>query len=132
MSSDDILSGLRRMPPPNVTFLGSVFHREELADLYAASKGFITTSGIEGFGMTAIEAMASGKPVIAPDEDGYKETILDGVTGKLIRDINPDKLIAAVKEIGQDPGKYRENCLKQAKEFDVEVFIGKMKQTMNL
>ncbi len=123
---------LKKNAPGNVTFVGPVLNRKELADLYAASKGFITTSRIEGFGMTAVEAMASGKPVIAPDEDGYKETVIDGVTGKLIDGINPEKLIAAVKEIGQDPGKYRANCLKQAKEFDVEVFIGKMKQAINL
>lgn len=123
---------LREDAPGNVTFVGPVFNRKELADLYAASKGFITTSRIEGFGMTAIEAMASGKPVIAPDEDGYKETVLDGVTGKLIDGINPEKLIAAVKEIGQDPGKYRDNCLKRAKEFDAEVFIQRMKQVIKL
>ncbi len=121
---------LRGKASRNVTFIGSVFSRKGLADLYAASKGFITTSRIEGFGMTSIEAMASGKPVIAPAEDGYKETILDGVTGKLIKDINADKLVMAVKEIGRDQQRYRNHCIKQAKEFDVEIFIKKIKQAI--
>jgi len=123
---------LKANAPSNVTFVGPVFNRAELADIYSTSKGLVATSKIEGFGMTAIEAMASGKPVIAPDEDGYKETVIDGVTGKLIDGINPEKLIAAVREVGKELGKYRDNCLKQAKEFDVEVFIGKMKQAINL
>src|SRR3989338_1116506 len=110
---------LKENAPGNVTFVGPVFNRAELADLYSASKGLVTTSKIEGFGITPIEAMASGKPVIAPNEEGYKETVIDGVTGKLIDDIDSEKLIQAVKEIGKDPGKYRDNCLKQAKGFDI-------------
>ena len=82
--------------------------------------------------MTAVEAMASGKPIIAPNEGGYKETIIDKKTGILINNINKHKIIEAIKEINQEliqnPNKYKENCIKRAKEFDTEIFINKMKK----
>ena len=45
-------------------------------DLYAGCIGFITTARDEDFGMTAVEALASGKPVIAVNEGGYKESLM--------------------------------------------------------
>jgi len=56
--------------------------------LNANCKGFIAISQNEDFGMASIEAMDSGKPVITPDEDGYKETVVDSVTGELIDNID--------------------------------------------
>jgi glycosyltransferase involved in cell wall biosynthesis len=78
--------------------------------------------------MTPVEAMASGKPVIAPNEGGYRESISDGVTGRLISDIDPVKIISAIKEIGPHVEQYKDACLKQAGEFDTSVFIGKIKK----
>ncbi len=65
---------------------------------------------------------------IAPNEGGYKETVIDGVTGRLIDDINPDKLVQAVKEIGKDPQRYKDACLKQAMKFDTTLFIAMIKE----
>jgi len=118
---------LKSIKPKNVEILSWV-DSNKLIDLYANCKGFIATARNEDFGMTLVEAMASGKPVIASNEGGYKETVLDGVTGKLIDDINEDKLVEAVKEIGKNPEKYKNACLKQAKKFDTEVFIKKIKE----
>jgi len=118
------IEGLR---PPNVEIINWV-PQKELLRLYSECKGFITTSKDEDFGMTPVEAMASGKPVIAPNEGGYKETVLDGVTGQLIDDIDSDKLSRAVAEIGVNPEDYKERCLKRASEFDTSKFIRKIKQ----
>jgi glycosyltransferase involved in cell wall biosynthesis len=118
---------IKRIKPGNVTLLKSVPF-DGLVELYANCKGFITTSHNEDFGMTPVEAMASGKPVIAPNDGGYKETVIDGVTGKLIDDIDVDKLVKAIKEIGKSPKSYKDACLKQARKFDTKVFIKKIKE----
>ena len=123
------LKKLLKPKTENVTLMKSL-PRKELIDYYSKCKGIITTTIREDFGLVPIEAMASGKPVIAPNEGGYKETILDGITGKLIEDINVDKLVNAIKEVGKNPKKYKKACLKQAKKFDTKVFITKMKEQM--
>lgn len=122
---------IERMKPPNVTILSHV-GADELRRLYANCKGFVTTARDEDFGLTAVEAMASGKPVIAPNEGGYRETVLDGVTGTLIDDIDSGKLAQAVRELGENPGRYTEACLARAREFDTDVFIRKIKREIGL
>ncbi len=122
-------SYLKKIKPKNVE-IRSWIDKEEIVELYANCKGFIATAMDEDFGITPVEAMASGKPVIAANEGGYKESVTDGVTGKLIDDINEEKLIKAVKEVGKNPEKYKKECLKRAKEFDTKVFIKKIKEEM--
>jgi glycosyltransferase involved in cell wall biosynthesis len=110
--------------------------QDELLGLYAHCTGFITTSRDEDFGMTAVEAMASGKPVIAPNEGGYRESVIDGETGVLIYEIDKVKLADAVKRLDtelKDTSRrsfYAENCRRRARRFDVRVFIGKINAEM--
>lgn len=112
--------------PGNITILSWV-DQEKLIDLYANCIGFITTANDEDFGMTPVEAMASGKPVIAPNEGGYKETVINGKTGILIDNINEDKLITAINQISQNPEQYKDACQERARCFDTKIFIEKIK-----
>ena len=118
-----------KLKPKNVEIKNWIT-QEELINLYSECKGFITTSLDEDYGMTPIEAMASGKPVIAPNEGGYKETITNG-TGILINNINTEKIIQAIKHMGQElkenPNKFIKPCQKQAEKFDTKIFINKIK-----
>lgn len=118
---------IKKIKPDNVE-IKSWVSQEELIELYADCRGFITASQDEDFGLTPLEAMASGKPVIAPNEGGYKETIINGANGRLIDDISEDKIIEAVREINKNPVSYREACQKQTKKFDLAIFIDKVKQ----
>jgi len=118
---------IKKTKPENVE-IRSWVSQKELIDLYANCRGLIVTAKDEDFGLTPLEAMASGKPVIAPNEGGFKETVVDGVTGKLIDDITPEKLIRAIEEINLRPESYKEACLNQAKKFDLQIFIEKIKR----
>lgn len=111
---------LIRKKPSNVTFLGEV-SEERLIDLYANCQGVICTALDEDFGIVPLEAMASGKPVVAVNEGGYLETVQDEITGKLTGSTVVD-LVDAVREISQNPEKYSSACIMRAREFDLSIF----------
>jgi glycosyltransferase involved in cell wall biosynthesis len=123
------LSKLFRKLPKNVKILPESTS-DELAELYGNCKAFITTSAREGFGMAAVEAMAAGKPVLAVKEGGYLETIEDGITGRLVN-VNLRDIINAIKDISKDPLRFRENCERRAKMFDVSVFLERIRSEID-
>lgn len=120
---------IRRNLPRNVELRGEV-SEVDLMDLYARCRGFITTARDEDFGMTPVEAMAAGKPVVAVDEGGYRESVIDSVTGFLVpADISA--IIPAVEKVSQDPSKYGEACLSRAKQFDLSAFEDRIRRVVN-
>jgi len=116
---------LKRNIPANVEMLGEISDNEVL-DLYAGCKGFVTTAIDEDFGITPVEAMASGKPVVAVREGGYQETVLDGVTGFLIP-ADVQSLVTAIELVSRNPEKFKEACIRQSKTFDIHSFEEKVK-----
>lgn len=72
-------AALQRMAGPTITFTGRV-DEDTKWGLYAHSRAFINPQ-VEDFGITAVESMALGKPVIAYRHGGATETIIDGKTG---------------------------------------------------
>jgi len=106
---------------------------DELKKLYEEAKGFIITAFNEDFGMVPVEAMAAGKPVIAPNEGGFSESVVNGVTGVLVDNINDEKLTEAVRQLSRqlrDPAivaKYARDCKARAELFSAERFIGAIK-----
>lgn len=114
--------------PKNVEIRRSL-SETELISLYANCKGFITTAMDEDFGMTPVEAMASGKPVVAVKEGGYLETIADD-TGIFIEPKIYD-IISAILDTKWNTEKYRKACEEQAKKFDKSIFIEEIKKNIN-
>ncbi|MBI2025919.1 MAG: glycosyltransferase, partial [Candidatus Levybacteria bacterium] len=109
-----------------VEFLGQVSD-EELARLYKSAKAFLALSFDEDFGITPVEAMLSGTPVIAFNGGGYKETVIGGKTGILFDDYSVDGLINAIKRFE----KLRfdnKDLIEQANKFSKERFEGKIKE----
>ena len=74
-----------------VTFAGRV-QRERLRYYYCAADVFVTTPWYEPFGITPLEAMACGTPVIGSNVGGIKFSVRDGETGYLVPPRDPDAL----------------------------------------
>jgi glycosyltransferase involved in cell wall biosynthesis len=102
----------------------------ELIDLYSRCKGLVCTAIDEDFGLTPLEAMASGKPVVAVREGGFVETVLNGRTGLLVN-ADKDELARAVRLVSRNPAKFKEECVIMAKKFDISAFISKMIEVIN-
>jgi len=119
------LENLREIAKPNVEFLGKVSESTK-AELYRSALAFIHPH-IEDFGITAIEAMASGRPVIALPQGGATETIVPGITGEFLEDQSWENLAHHV--IRFDPSRYDSKRIRaHAAQFDASVFKEKMKQ----
>jgi len=104
---------------PEAEFLGRVSD-EQLELLYARARAVLVPS-MEEFGITAVEAQAAGRPVIAAAAGGALETVLDGVTGRLVPFGDVRAFAAAIRELdslGLDPG----DAVRNASRFSIEAF----------
>lgn len=86
---------LRRRYGQGAEFLGRVDDRE-LASLYARAQALVIPN-IEEFGITAVEAQAAGRPVVAADGGGARETVREGETGVFVRHGDVDALAEALR-----------------------------------
>lgn len=119
---------VRQNLPKNVEILGEI-PEHELIDLYARCKGLLCTAEDEDFGLTPLEAMAAGKPVVAVNEGGFRETVAAD-TGMLV-DADPEKIASAICAVSADPERYREACLARARLFDLSVFADRIRRVVN-
>lgn len=106
--------------PSNVTFLGTV-PDEELSRLYGQCRGFLTTAIDEDYGLTPLEAMACGKPVVASREGGYQETIIHDHTGILVAPVARE-IADAILKIDTEPSLFGHRARTQAELFDYNIF----------
>jgi glycosyltransferase involved in cell wall biosynthesis len=104
---------------PEAEFLGRASD-EELAQLYARARAVLVPS-VEEFGITAVEAQAAGRPVIAAAAGGALETVLDGHTGRLAKPDDVESFASAIETIDQldfDPLA----AVRNAERFSVDAF----------
>jgi len=85
-----------------VTFTGSVPRKEKIK-IYAMAKLCVFPSNIEPFGIAILEAMSSGKPIVATNVGGIPELIKNGWTGILVPPRNPRALADAVSYLLLNP-----------------------------
>ncbi len=85
-----------------ITFVGRK-NRKMLKYYYSAADVFISTPWYEPFGITPLEAMACGTPVIGSNVGGIKFTVEDGKTGFLVPPNNPAALALKVKTLVNNP-----------------------------
>jgi glycosyltransferase involved in cell wall biosynthesis len=96
---------------PGVEFLGNVSD-SRLTDLYSRCIALVVPN-IEEFGIAAVEAQAAGRPVVALDRGGVRETVVDGVTGALVDGEDAAALAAPLYDLDFetfDPGAIRANA----------------------
>lgn len=116
---------LQKMAAGNIEFLGRVSD-DELPGYYANCKGFIFPQE-EDFGIVAIEAMASGRPLIAFRGGDIPEHMEEGKSGIFFDKQTPEAIIEAVEKFALltfDPEYIRAQSLK----FDKEIFKEKIKE----
>lgn len=109
----------------NIIFTGAV-SEQRLAELYGTCIATIYMSKQEDFGLVPVESMSAGKPCIATNEGGFKETILHEKTGLLIKPEIPEIQKAVEWMTSLHATGMRRACEQRAKIFDVKEFFKKM------
>jgi sugar transferase (PEP-CTERM/EpsH1 system associated) len=89
----------------SVWFLGT---REDISDLLPGLDVFVLSSREEGFGITLLEAMAAGLPVVATKAGGIPEIVINGETGFLVDTGNSDAFADGVIRMLADKNRMLE------------------------
>ncbi len=114
---------------PFIEFLGYVSD-ERLSQLYSNCKAVLYLGEEEDFGITPVEAMAYGKPVIALRSGGIPESVIEGKTGIFIDKPSVEELIKVLKKFNDS--NYQtispEQCIRQARKFNKERFKREIKK----
>ena len=114
------LKELKKIAGPTVDVMGRV-PEEDLPLLYAGCKALVVAAEEEDFGLTPVEAMAYGKPIIALRSGGYRETVVDSKTGIFFDELSVESLGTAMEKI--DSFYCRpEDALSRAREFSKDRF----------
>ena len=116
---------LRAMAGPTVEFLGRISD-EDMEMYYSRAKGFLFP-GIEDYGLTPIEAMSAGVPVLAYGKGGALETVVDGKTGLLFHEQSSMGLADCIERFERDGVEFsRRQIHDYSLGFSEEVFKQKM------
>ena len=118
-------SDVQKTAKSNIEFLGRV-DDETKAKLLAGAKAFIHLQ-VEDFGITPVEAMAAGTPVIAYGVGGATESVVEGKTGVFFKEQTWESLLDTLLKF-ENTSWDRKSIREHAQQFDVEKFKRDMKQ----
>jgi glycosyltransferase involved in cell wall biosynthesis len=121
-------AALQAIAGPNIDFLGYV-SEDQRRELFRGCRAFIFP-GEEDFGITPLEAMAAGRPVIAYAGGGALDSIVDGVTGRFFHEQTAGALAVAVavsRHDTYDPLAIRHH----AEGFGRDVFLARMRAVID-
>ena len=111
---------LNKIKDTNIEFLGRL-EDEQLFKVYGQAKAFLALAEDEDFGITPVEAMAAGRPVIAFRGGGYLESVIEKKTGVFLNDLRIETLVTELQSDQLIKIKPRD-CRKQAEKFSKEKF----------
>ncbi|WP_404933487.1 glycosyltransferase [Nitratireductor sp. L15S-10] len=121
------MAALKRLAGPNVSFLGRAPFAQ-LKDMLARCRALVFP-GTEDFGIVPVEAMASGRPVIAHASGGVLDSIVPDQTGLLFNEQSEAGLIEAVHRFEAMEGRFRpEDIRRHAQQFSDAHFKQRMQQ----
>jgi glycosyltransferase involved in cell wall biosynthesis len=118
---------LRQILPENVELLGWL-PRENLVRRFESASGFVHV-GEEDFGISMVEALAAGAPVVALARGGARDIVRDGVDGVLVDSPEPTKIAEAVRTTSErrwDPSE----LARRARRFSRERFVEGMRREL--
>ena len=95
-------------------------HREDVADVMAASDLFVFPSIYEGLGGALIEALGMGMPIVASDIPALREVVREGVNADLVPPGDPVALAEAISRLLSDPNRLRRYGAASRSIFDAE------------
>src|SRR5690606_2560058 len=102
---------------------------DEVTEMYKHCRAMVLAA-VEDFGITPVEAMACGKPVIALGQGGYLETVIEGKTGTFFPEQTVESLVDALKRF--DGMSFDEKVIrKRAEEFGLGAFKERMKEIVD-
>ena len=115
----------------NIQFTGDI-NDNELKNLIGNAIATIYIPKDEDFGISPVESMAAGKPVIGSGEGGLLETVIHGETGWLSSpNISVEELVQMLDAANPKLARsMRFSCEKQATGFRTELFINKIKDSL--
>ncbi|HYM61902.1 MAG TPA: glycosyltransferase [Thermoanaerobaculia bacterium] len=119
-----LLSRLRGDAPPNVEYLGSV-PRAEVIERLARARSLILP-GIEDFGITPLEAMALGTPVVALGSGGVLDSVVPGETGVFFAEPEVPALVRALDAVERREWD-RAAIRRRAERFSRAAFDGRFR-----
>ena len=112
---------LKKVAKPNIEVRGRLPFTDTVK-LLSMCKALIF-SGVEDFGIVPLEAMASGRPVIAYKKGGAMETVLDGLSGVFFEEQSVDSLNTAVEKFEANYEQFDSHIIRgYVKEFDKSRF----------
>lgn len=116
---------LKQLAGPTIEFVGEVPDTKKL-ELMSHAQAFFMASEDEDFGITPVEAMGVGTPVIAYRSGGLKETVVDGKTGVFFNHLSSEAVEEAIKKFFSLKISPRD-CIEQAQKFDQKHFEKRIK-----
>lgn len=123
---------LRQLAIENKVNLILLGFRHDIPEITKCSDIGAIPSVREGLGLSGIQFLAAGIPVIGTNVQGIRDYIIDGKTGFLCKAFDENMFANAIRNLSnlnaEDKEKFRQNCMQMAQKFDIKVSYSQMKQ----
>lgn len=121
---------LQSIAKKNIDFMGR--KTDEVTKEYLENCRALIFPGEEDFGITPVEAMAAGKPVIAYKKGGVTESVQEGKSGLFFNELTVKSLSKAIEKFMLNESQFKSKSIKKNSErFDESIFEKEIKKVVN-